>query len=215
MNENSKTFIELALKMNVLCFGDFTLKSGRQSPYFFNAGLFNTGSALLAMARCYAHAIEASGVQFDMIFGPAYKGIPLAASLVTVYANDYGRDIPVAFNRKEAKAHGEGGSLIGAPIEGKVLIVDDVLSAGTAVRQSIDMLQAEKANVAAVCVGLDREEKGKTELSASAEIQNDYDLAFIHVASLGDLLQFASNQPELEIYREKIVTYRKLYAAQT
>ena len=169
MQPYQRDFIQLALKHEALCFGEFTLKSGRTSPYFFNAGKFQTGSALAELGRHYAAALAASGVEVDMVFGPAYKGIPLGSALSISLADDYDQDLPWCYNRKEAKTHGEGGRLVGAPLAGRVLIVDDVITAGTAVREVMAIIKEQQATPAAVLIGLNRQEKGQGELSAIAE----------------------------------------------
>lgn len=190
MEPYKKTFIELALKYKVLQFGEFTLKSGRVSPYFFNAGLFNSGTALAELGNCYAQAIIKSGIHFDLLFGPAYKGIPLATAAAIALANHHSIDIAYCFNRKEAKAHGEGGSLVGAPLKGKVLILDDVMTAGTAARESINIIQAQKAQVAGICVAIDRQEKGKSERSAVQEIEQDYNIPVVSIIQLESILTY-------------------------
>src|SRR5277367_5241380 len=175
-------FIELCVRLGVLRFGSFTLKSGRESPYFFNAGLFNTGAAIGAVGRAYAAAVADSGVNFDMLFGPAYKGIPLVTITAAALAERAGRDLPFAFNRKEAKAHGEGGSIVGGPLQGRVLIVDDVITAGTAIRESVDMIQAAGARPAGVLLALDRQERGpQSRLSAVQEVREQYAIPVIAV----------------------------------
>jgi orotate phosphoribosyltransferase len=188
MNDFRKDFLEFAIERGVLRFGEFTLKSGRVSPYFFNAGLFNTGSALARLGGYYAQAIVASGLEFDMLFGPAYKGIPLAAAVSIALAEHHGRDLPYCFNRKEAKDHGEGGSLVGAPLAGRVLIVDDVITAGTAVRESIEIIQAAGAEPVGVAIALDRQERGRGERSAIQEVEDSLGLKVISIAALDDLL---------------------------
>ena len=181
-------FIELCVRLGVLRFGSFTLKSGRESPYFFNAGLFNTGAAIAAVGRAYAAAVMASGVKFDMLFGPAYKGIPLATITAAALA-DAGRDLPFAFNRKESKDHGEGGKVVGSPLSGRVLIVDDVITAGTAIRESIDIIQASGAQPAGVLLALDRQECApQSRLSAVQEIRDGFGIPVIAVVNLADLL---------------------------
>lgn len=192
----SQDFIKLALKKQVLRFGEFTLKSGRVSPYFFNAGLFDDGESLTLLGEYYARSIEQSGLPFDMLYGPAYKGIPIATAIATAYYRLFNKNIPVAFNRKEAKDHGEGGVLIGAPLQGKVLIVDDVVSAGTSVRESIDIINNNGATVAGISVALDRQEKGQGELSAIGELQKQYGLETVSIAALDDLIQFLANDEE-------------------
>lgn len=195
MNTANK-FIQLALKKQVLKFGEFTLKSGRISPYFFNAGLFDDGESLTLLGEYFAKTLHDSGLEFDMLYGPAYKGIPIATAIATAYYHLYERNIPVAFNRKEAKDHGEGGVLIGAPLKGKVLIVDDVVSAGTSVRESIDIINSNGASVAGISVALDRQEKGKGELSAIGELQQQYGLTTVSIAGLVDLLSYLADDEE-------------------
>jgi len=194
----------------VLKFGRFVMKSGRVSPYFFNAGLFNTGAALERLAQFYAKAILASGTQFDMLFGPAYKGIVLAASTAMALARE-GRDVPFAFNRKEAKSHGEGGELIGAPLAGRVMIVDDVLTAGTAVRESLDTIAAHGATAAGVAISLDRMERGEGNLSAIQEIEQHHGIPVIAIASLDDLMGWLQSDAALRQNLSAIEEYRRLY----
>jgi orotate phosphoribosyltransferase len=182
-------FIRLCLDLGVLRFGEFTLKSGRVSPYFFNAGLFSTGHAIAALGRHYARAAALSGVPFDMLFGPAYKGIPLVTTTAAALAEHEGTDLPYAFNRKEAKAHGEGGSIIGAPLRGRVLIVDDVITAGTAIRESVEIIRAHGATPAGVLIALDREERGQGERSAVQEVQDTFGLPVVSVLRLRDLME--------------------------
>ncbi|MEP5765816.1 MAG: orotate phosphoribosyltransferase [Halieaceae bacterium] len=190
MKDYQESFIELAREQDALKFGEFTLKSGRQSPYFFNAGAFCTGAALATLGRCYASAIVESGLEFDVMLGPAYKGIPLAASIAIALADQHGRDVPWAYNRKEAKDHGEGGVLVGAPLEGRVLVVDDVITAGTAVREVISLIEAQGAECAAVAIGLDRQERGQSELSAIQEIEQEYGLQVLSIVNLLDLIEY-------------------------
>lgn len=208
MSQLSQDFLRYALEREVLRFGEFTLKSGRVSPYFFNAGLFNTGDALSRLGRYYAEVIVRSGVEFDMLFGPAYKGIPLAAATAIALVEQHGRDVPWAFNRKEAKAHGEGGSIVGAPLKGRVLIVDDVITAGTAIRESLAIIDAAGAQAVAVSVLLDRQEKGQGELSAIQEVEREHGLKALAIAGLGDLVElmradarFTTQLPSVEAYR--------------
>ena len=183
-------FFELALRKGNLSFGNFTLKSGRISPYFFNAGGFDDGASLGVLADCYAESIIESGISFNMLFGPAYKGIPLAAATAVALNNGYNRNIPYAFNRKEAKDHGEGGMIVGAPLAGKVLIIDDVISAGTSVRESIDIITAAGAEPAGIAIALDRQERGRGELSAVQEVNRDYGIPCTAIAGLEDLIRF-------------------------
>ena len=186
-------FIELARQCNVLKFGEFTLKSGRISPYFFNAGSFSSGRALATLGRCYARAIVASGVQFDVLLGPAYKGIPLAAATAVALADHHGLDVPFAYNRKEAKAHGEGGMLVGAPLEGRVLVIDDVITAGTAVREVIAMIAEAGAELAGVAIGLDRQERGTGELSAIQEVERAYHVPVLSIINMSHLIDYLEN----------------------
>ena len=212
MQDYQKEFLGFAIDQGVLRFGEFTLKSGRTSPYFFNAGLFNTGGALARLGRYYAQAIVDAGIEFDMIFGPAYKGIPLAAATAIALADHHGRDVPYCFNRKEAKDHGEGGNLVGAPLEGRVLIVDDVITAGTAIRESVDIIQAAGATPAGVLISLNRQERGRGELSAIQEVERDYGLSVASIVDLADLLAFIKDQPgELAAYVDKVEAYRAEY----
>jgi orotate phosphoribosyltransferase len=192
MQEYQLTFIDLALARDALRFGSFKLKSGRESPYFFNAGLFSDGAAAAALGRCYAAAIIASGIQFDMIFGPAYKGIPLATATVIALAEQHGRSVPYAFNRKEPKEHGEGGTVIGSPLRGRVLIVDDVMTAGTAVRGSLDIIHAGGARAVGVALALDRQERGQGPLSAVQEIESQHGLKCVSVVTLDELIDALS-----------------------
>ena len=213
MNDHRRRFLDLALARGVLRFGEFALKSGRTSPYFFNAGLFDSGAALAVLGECYADALDASGVGYDMLFGPAYKGIPLATTLAVALAAR-GRDVPVAFNRKEAKAHGEGGTLIGAPVRGRVLIVDDVITAGTAIRESIGTIRAAGATPCGVLIALDRQERGQTGTrSAAQEVAAEFGLPVVAVAGLNDLLAQA-DRPEIAAHRGALEAYRARYGSQ-
>jgi len=189
MHEYQLTFIELALEREALRFGQFRLKSGRDSPYFFNAGLFSDGEAAATLGRCYAAAIVRSGLGFDMIFGPAYKGIPLATATAIGFAAHYGLTVPYAYNRKEAKEHGEGGLVVGAPLKGRVLIVDDVITAGTAVRESLELIRRAGAEPVAVALALDREERGQGDLSAVQELERDEGLRCVSIVTLSDLIE--------------------------
>ena len=206
----AQQFIQLALKKQVLKFGEFTLKSGRISPYFFNAGLFDDGESLTKLGEYFAKTLYDSGLEFDMLYGPAYKGIPIATAIASAYYHLYERNIAVAFNRKEAKDHGEGGVLIGAPLQGKVLIVDDVVSAGTSVRESIDMINNNGASVAGICVALDRQERGKGALSAIGELEQEYGLTTVAIAGLDDLLVFLADDEEK---LAKVQAYKKQYGS--
>ena len=189
MQEYQLNFIELALARNALRFGRFTLKSGRESPYFFNAGQFSDGEAALVLGRCYASAITRSGIAFDMVFGPAYKGIPLATATTIALAEHHDRSVPYAFNRKEAKEHGEGGSVVGSPLAGRVLIIDDVITAGTAIRESLQIIRTAGAEPAGVALALDRQERGQGALSAVQEIESTYGLKCVSVITLSDLIE--------------------------
>ena len=203
-------FIEFAVACKVLRFGEFKTKAGRLSPYFFNAGLFNDGASLGRLAQFYAKAAVAGPIRFDMLFGPAYKGIPLVAAIAVALAND-GHNYPFAYNRKEAKDHGEGGTLVGAPLTGRVLIVDDVISAGTSVRESVELIRQAGAEPAGVLIALDRQEKGQGELSAVQEVQRDYGIPVLAVAGLADLLAFLGNHAELGVHRDAVNRYREQY----
>jgi orotate phosphoribosyltransferase len=188
MQEYQLTFLELALQRDALRFGRFTLKSGRESPYFFNAGLFSDGEAAVVLGRCYAAAIVHSGIGFDMLFGPAYKGIPLATATAVALASLHGRSVPYAFNRKEAKDHGEGGRVVGSALAGRVLIIDDVITAGTAVRDSLDIIRAAGATPVGVALALDRQERGQGVLTAVQEVEKDYGLKCVSIVTLADLI---------------------------
>jgi orotate phosphoribosyltransferase len=203
-------FIRLCRELGVLRFGEFTLKSGRRSPYFFNAGLFNTGHAIGSLGRFYARAAVVSGVAFDMLFGPAYKGIPLVTATAAAMAEHEHRDLPFAFNRKEAKDHGERGTIVGAPLEGRVLIVDDVITAGTAIRESIDIIRAHGAEPAGVLIALDREERGRGERSAVQEVQDTMGLPVIAVLRLRDLMIHLEETGDEDIL-ESVRAYRERY----
>ena len=216
MQNHQLAFIDLALERDALRFGNFKLKSGRESPYFFNAGLFSDGAAAAALGRCYAAAILRSGIGFDMVFGPAYKGIPLATSLVIALAEHHGRSVPYAFNRKEAKDHGEGGNLVGSPLRGRVLIVDDVITAGTAIRESLEIIRAAGAQPAAVALALDRQERGQGSLSAVQEIQSQYGLKCVSVVTLAELIEVLSRPADgrVRISAEQLTSlqaYRQKY----
>ena len=203
-------FIRFALAEKVLCFGEFQTKAGRMSPYFFNAGLFNHGSALRQLAQFYAKAILASGVPHDMLFGPAYKGIPLVAA-ISIALDERGRDLPYAFNRKEAKDHGEGGNVIGAPLAGDVLIVDDVISAGTSVRESVEIIRQAGGRVSGVAIALDRMEKGAGELSAVQEVRQTYGVPVISIASLDDLIGYLVAEGGMRSQLDAVQRYRDRY----
>ncbi|AKS40554.1 orotate phosphoribosyltransferase [Wenzhouxiangella marina] len=203
-------FLDLALDYQALRFGEFTLKSGRVSPYFFNAGLFADGRGLDRLAGCYAAAIQASGIEFDMIFGPAYKGIPLAAAIAIRLYRDFDRNLPFAYNRKEAKDHGEGGEVVGAPLAGRVLIVDDVISAGTSVRESRNLITDHGAQAVAVAIALDRQERGQNERSAVEEVEAD-GLEVVSVATLADLIDWLDDRHTIAADRSAMLAYRERY----
>ncbi|HEY0768552.1 MAG TPA: orotate phosphoribosyltransferase [Steroidobacteraceae bacterium] len=192
MQQYQLTFIDLALKRDALRFGHFTLKSGRESPYFFNAGLFSDGEAVAVLGKCYAAAIVHSGIRFDMIFGPAYKGIALATATVVALYGEHARSVPYAFNRKEAKDHGEGGRVVGAPLHGRVLMVDDVVTAGTAVRESLEIIRAAGAQPAGVALALDRQERGQGALSAVQELEQQHGLKCVSIVTLAELIEALS-----------------------
>lgn len=194
MEAFQRAFIESALAHQVLKFGEFTLKSGRQSPYFFNAGLFNTGRALAQLGRCYADAIVHSDVQFDVLFGPAYKGIPIASATAVALADQHDRNVPWCFNRKEAKDHGEGGLLVGAPLQGQVLVVDDVITAGTAIREVMTLIDHSPATLGGVVVALDRQERGRGELSAIQEVERDFKVPVVSIIKLDHLVSFLAEK---------------------
>jgi orotate phosphoribosyltransferase len=203
-------FIRFAVQTNVLCFGEFQTKAGRLSPYFFNAGLFNDGDSLRNLSQFYAQAIQASGVPFDMLFGPAYKGIPLAAGTAIALA-EQGSNVPYCYNRKEAKDHGEGGTTVGAKLQGRVLIIDDVISAGTSVRESIELIRAAGAQPCGVVIALDRMERGQGELSAVQEVQRNYDIPVISIATLDDLLGYLRAEGGMEHNLATVQSYRDRY----
>ncbi len=190
MDPYQQAFVDLALAENALRFGTFTLKSGRHSPYFFNAGLLCSGAALATLGRCYAAAIQAAGIEFDMLFGPAYKGIPLAAATAIALADHHRRNVPYCFNRKEAKAHGEGGNLVGAPLAGRVLIVDDVITAGTAIREVMEIIRGAGARPAGVVIGLDRRERGGGDLSAIQEVERDYGVPVVSIITIDHIIGY-------------------------
>jgi orotate phosphoribosyltransferase len=211
MQDYQRDFIRFAIDRGVLRFGEFTLKSGRTSPYFFNAGLFNTGTALAQLARFYAAAIVESGISFDVLFGPAYKGIPLAAATAVQLAEQHQLDVPWCFNRKEAKAHGEGGSLVGSPLTGDVLIIDDVITAGTAIREVMQIIQAQGAKAAGVLIALNRQERGNGELSAIQEVERDFGIPVVSIVSLTQVLEFLANDPQLKQHLPAVEAYRAQY----
>ena len=208
---SSSAFVAFCLKLGVLRFGSFILKSGRQSPYFFNAGLFNSGQAIAQLGRFYAQAVMQSDIAHDMLFGPAYKGIPLVTTTAVALADQHHRDLPWAFNRKEAKAHGEGGSIVGAPLKGRVLIVDDVITAGTALRESVEIIKAAGATPAGIVLALDRQEKGNSELSAVQEIEQQYGLPVTSIIKLADLIEHLRASTDSQATLEAVQQYRDQY----
>ncbi len=210
MSQFRQDFIRFAIQQEVLCFGEFQTKAGRLSPYFFNAGLFNDGSALRELCQFYAQAVLASEVPFDMLFGPAYKGIPLAAGTAIALA-EQGCNVPYCFNRKEAKDHGEGGTTVGAKLQGRVLIIDDVISAGTSVRESIELIRAAGATPCGVVIALDRMERGQGELSATQEVQRNYGLPVVSIATLDDLLGYLQGQGGMMQNLQAVQSYRDRY----
>jgi orotate phosphoribosyltransferase len=211
MKPYQSDFLAFCLERGVLRFGEFTLKSGRVSPYFFNAGLFNTGSDLGRLGRFYAQAINTSGLDFDMLFGPAYKGIPLAAATAIALAEHHDRDLPWCFNRKEAKDHGEGGNLVGAPLAGRVLIIDDVITAGTAIRESVDIIRGAGAEPVGVAIALNRQERGRGERSAIQEVEAEFGLQVINIAALEDLVTFMRDRGGLDEHLAAVEAYRAKY----
>jgi orotate phosphoribosyltransferase len=208
MKDYQRQFIEFALYKQVLRFGEFTLKSGRKSPYFFNAGLFNTGKDLALLGRFYAAAVIDSGFAFDLLFGPAYKGIPIVTTTAVALAEHHERDVPYCFNRKEAKSHGEGGDLVGASLTGRVLLVDDVITAGTAIRESMQIIQANRAILSGILIALDRQERGQGDLSAIQEIERDYQCPVAAIITLNDLITYLAEQDEMNDHLHAITAYR-------
>jgi len=215
MKDYQREFIDFAMQIGVLRFGEFTLKSGRVSPYFFNSGLFNTGLSLAKLGQFYAQALIQSKVNFDVLFGPAYKGIPLTAACSIALANDFNKDINYSFNRKEAKDHGEGGTIVGAALEGKVMIIDDVISAGTSVRESFSLIEQANASAAGVIIALDRQEKGQGDISAIKEIEQQYQIPVVSIIKLENLITYLTenqnNNSYLSQYAEKVKSYRDQY----
>ncbi|MCG7872055.1 MAG: orotate phosphoribosyltransferase [Candidatus Thiodiazotropha lotti] len=211
MQDYQREFLDFALDVEVLRFGEFTLKSGRVSPYFFNAGLFNTGASLARLGRYYAQAIVDSGIEFDVLYGPAYKGIPLAAVTAAALYDQHGLDLPYAFNRKEAKDHGEGGVIVGHPLEGRIMIIDDVISAGTSVRESVEIIKQEQATPAGVVIALDRQERGQGERSAIQEVEADYGLPVSAIVRLEQLIEYLQQKEDSATDLERIQAYRQTY----
>ncbi|MDT8399140.1 MAG: orotate phosphoribosyltransferase [Pseudomonadales bacterium] len=213
MHDYQQGFLDFVIARKILRFGEFTLKSGRLSPYFFNAGLFNSGASLRFIGQCYAAAIAASTLSYDVIFGPAYKGIPLASATAIALSGDFAQDKPWCFNRKEAKDHGEGGSIVGSPLAGRVLIIDDVITAGTAIREVMALIASVGAQAAGVVVALDRQEKGRSELSAIQEIERDYGIPVVSIISLQQIVAYldAQESSELKEHLPALRAYQKRY----
>jgi orotate phosphoribosyltransferase len=213
MKDYQRRFLDFAIACEALRFGEFTLKSGRRSPYFFNTGLFNSGARLAQLGEYYAHAIVDSGLAFDMLYGPAYKGIPLVSAVAIALAQHHGRDLPYSFNRKEAKDHGEGGMIVGAPLRGKVLIVDDVISAGTSVRESVDIIRQANAVPAGVAISLDRQERGEGKTSAVQEVETRFATRVVSIVNLDVLLSYLGTKSDARQHAEAIDAYRRQYGA--
>ena len=211
MQPYQKAFIDFAIECDVLRFGEFKLKSGRLSPYFFNAGLFNTGRRLAKLGQFYAQAIIDSGIEFDVLFGPAYKGIPLASSCAVSLAEQHDNDVPYAFNRKEAKTHGEGGNIVGSALQGKILIIDDVITAGTAIRESMDIIDAAGAKPAGVVIALDRQEKGQGDKSAIQEVEEQFGIPVVSIVKLADLITYIEGNTQFAGHLDAIKAYRTQY----
>lgn len=211
MKPFQREFIEFAIARGVLKFGEFTLKSGRKSPYFFNAGLFNRGGDLAKLGRFYAAALTDAGVEFDVLFGPAYKGIPIATTTAVALADQHDLDIPYCFNRKEAKTHGEGGNLVGSALEGRIMLVDDVITAGTAIRESMQLIEQNDASLAGVLIALDRQERGQGELSAIQEVERDFNTQVIAIVTLADVVAYLTEQPAQQTRINTINAYREEY----
>ncbi|WP_371187858.1 orotate phosphoribosyltransferase [Thalassotalea maritima] len=211
MKDYQREFIEFALEKQVLRFGEFTLKSGRTSPYFFNAGLFNTGRDLARLGRFYAAALADSGIDYDLLFGPAYKGIPIATTTAVALADHHDTDVPYCFNRKEAKTHGEGGNLVGSALEGKVMLVDDVITAGTAIRESMEIIKANGAELSGVLIALDRQEKGQGELSAIQEVERDFGTSVVAIVSLNDVISYLTEKGDMAQHLDAVKAYRDQY----
>ncbi len=211
MHTYQQQFLEFAITQNVLRFGNFTLKSGRQSPYFFNMGLFNDGQAIAQLGRFYAQTIEQAKIEFDLLFGPAYKGIPLVTTTSIALADHHQRNLPYCFNRKETKDHGEGGNIVGAPLKGRVLLIDDVISAGTAIREAVEIIQAAGAELVGVVIALNRQERGQSKLSAIQEIEQQYNIPVTSIVNLDQLIQYLEQQPEGTKDLAAIKAYREEY----
>ncbi|MFW8591243.1 orotate phosphoribosyltransferase [Glaciecola sp. 2405UD65-10] len=211
MQDYKREFVAFAIQRKVLRFGEFTLKSGRVSPYFFNAGLFNTGKDLATLGRFYAAALMAEGVEFDVLFGPAYKGIPIATATAIALSTYHGEDVPYCFNRKEAKTHGEGGNLVGSELNGRIMLVDDVITAGTAIRESMEIIQANNASLGGVLIALDRQERGQGELSAVQEVERDYSTKVFSIVTLADVVDYLSTHQDNKHSVDNINRYRESY----
>lgn len=211
MHTYQQEFLEFAIAKNVLRFGNFTLKSGRQSPYFFNMGLFNDGQAIAELGRFYAQAIEQAQIEFDLIFGPAYKGIPLVTTTSIALADHHQRNLPYCFNRKEVKDHGEGGNIVGAPLQGRVLLIDDVISAGTAIREAVEIIQAAGAELVGVIIALNRQERGQGKLSAIQEIERQYNIPVTSIVNLDQVTHYLAQKPERAGELAAIKAYRREY----
>jgi len=211
MQKYQLEFIEFAIEYNVLCFGEFTLKSGRTSPYFFNSGLFNDGKSLSRLGSFYASAMQATDIKYDMLFGPAYKGIPLASAVAMALSNDHDINLPYCFNRKEAKDHGEGGTTFGAPLKGKTIIIDDVISAGTSVNLSVEIIKQAGATAAGVAVALDRQERGEGELSAVQEVEQRHQIKVISIITLENMIEYLEKVPSMSENLDSIRQYRESY----
>jgi orotate phosphoribosyltransferase len=211
MHTYQQQFLEFAIAQNVLRFGNFTLKSGRKSPYFFNMGLFNDGQAIAQLGRFYAQAIEQAQIEFDLLFGPAYKGIPLVTTTSIALADHHQRNLPYCFNRKETKDHGEGGNIVGAPLQGRVLLIDDVISAGTAIREAVEIIQAAGAELVGVIIALNRQERGQGRLSAIQEIEQQYNIQVTSIVNLDQLIHYLEPQPERAADLAAIKAYRQEY----
>lgn len=213
MQKYQLEFIEFAIERKVLCFGEYTLKSGRQSPYFFNSGLFNDGRSLSRLGRFYASAIQEANIEYDMLFGPAYKGIPLASAVAMSLADDHDINMPYCFNRKEAKDHGEGGTTFGAPLNDKIMIIDDVISAGTSVNLSVEIIKQAGATAAGVAIALDRQEKGEANLSAVQEVEQRHQIKVISIVTLENMIEYLEKTPSMVENLNKIRIYRESYGA--
>ena len=211
MKTYKRNFLELAMKLGVLKFGEFTLKSGRKSPYFFNAGLFNTGQSIADLGQYYANAIVDSGIEFDMIFGPAYKGIPLATISAAALAEHHQINKPFSYNRKESKQHGEGGVIVGAPLNGKVLIIDDVITAGTAVKEAFNLIENSNAKIAGLIISLDRQEIGESGKSAIQELEDSLNIPVVSIAKLDDLIELIKISDDLKVHLSSIIKYQEQF----